>query len=254
MRNVLVATIAGAALLGAMTTEGRAAGPAVELLHRSWSFDGIFGSYDDAAKQRGMQVYMQVCSACHGLEYVAFRTFTELGYDEGEVEAIAEQFFITDGPDEFGDMFERPGLPKDSWPSPFRNEAEAAMIHGKAPPDLSLIAKARPGGPNYLYSLLLGYDEEQGLDLPPGNYWNEYYPGHIIAMPPQLYPDLVVYEDGTEATVEQMAADVTQFLMWTAEPKMEERKQLGIGFMLFCAAMTLIFYAIMRRVWADVKK
>jgi ubiquinol-cytochrome c reductase cytochrome c1 subunit len=101
---------------------------------------------------------------------------------------------------------------------------------------------------------MLGYDEEKGMDLSAGNYWNEFYPGHIIAMPPQLYPDLVQYADGTEATPEQMAADVSHFLMWAAEPKLEERKRLGIGFMLFCTAMALIFYAMNKRLWADVKK
>ncbi len=254
MRTAISAALLGAALILSPVDRASAAGPAVDLLQPGWSFDGVFGSYDDAAKQRGLQVFNQVCAACHKLEHVAFRTLTDLGYTPEEVEAFAAQYFVTDGPDEFGDMFERPALPKDTWPSPYRNNAEAAMIHGKAPPDMSLIAKARVGGPDYLYSLLLGYDEERGADLPPGNYWNEYYPGHIIAMPPQLYPDLVVYEDGTEATVEQMAADVSHFLMWTAEPKLEERKQLGVGFMLFCTVMALLFYAMMRRTWADVKK
>lgn len=253
MRHLLAAAMFGASLI-ATAPAAHAAGPAVDLLERNWSFDGIFGSYDDAAKQRGMQVFTELCSACHGLEFVAFRTLTDLGYTAEEVEAIAANFFVTDGPDEFGDMFERAALPKDHWPSPYRNKEEAASIHGKAPPDLSLIAKARVGGADYIYSLLLGYDEEHGGDLPPGNYYNTYYPGHIIAMPPQLYPDMVAYADGTAATVEQMAADVSEFLMWTAEPKLEERKQLGVGFMLFCTVMALVFYAMMRRIWADVKK
>jgi len=232
----------------------RAAEAGAELMTRDWSFEGIFGAYDDAAAQRGLQVFDQVCSGCHGMEYVAFRTLTDLGYSEDEVEQIASNYTVTDGPNDQGEMFERPAEPNDTWPSPYRNEQEAASIFGKAPPDMSLIAKARPGGADYLYSLMLGYDEEQGGDLAAGNYWNEYYPGHVIAMPPQLYPDLVAYADGTEATPEQMSADVSHFLMWAAEPKLENRKNLGIGFMLFCTAMALVFYAMNKRIWADVKK
>ena len=253
MRTLVTAALFGAAVLTTPPAV-HAAGETPDLMTRDWSFQGIFGSYDRAAAQRGLQVYDQVCSACHGMKYVAFRTLADLGYDEEEIEAIASNYYVTDGPDEFGDMFERPAEPNDTWPSPYRNDAEAASIHGKAPPDMSLIAKARLGGPDYLYSLMLGYDEEKGMELSPGNYWNEFYPGHIIAMPPQLYPDLVFYEDGTEATVEQMAADVSHFLMWAAEPKLEERKRLGIGVMLFCTVMALVFYGINRRVWADVKK
>ncbi|MFP4125800.1 MAG: cytochrome c1 [Alphaproteobacteria bacterium] len=253
MRASLTAALFGAAVL-TTPSAAPAAEAGAELMTRNWSFEGIFGSYDDAAAQRGMQVFDQVCSACHGMEYVAFRTLTDLGYSEEEVEQIASNYTVTDGPDDNGDMFERPAEPNDTWPYPFRNDAEAASIYGKPPPDMSVIAKARPGGADYLYSLMLGYDEEKGADLRAGNYWNEYYPGNVIAMPPQFYPDIVQYEDGTEATPEQMAADVSHFLMWAAEPKLEERKRLGIGFMLFCTAMALIFYAMNKRVWADVEK
>jgi ubiquinol-cytochrome c reductase cytochrome c1 subunit len=253
MRTTLTAALLGAALF-ATPTAAPAAEAGAELMTRNWSFEGIFGSYDDAAAQRGLQVYDQVCSGCHGMKYVAFRTLTDLGYGEEEVEQIASNYFVTDGPNDMGEMFEREAEPNDTWPSPYRNDAEAASIFGKAPPDMSVIAKARPGGADYLYSLLLGYDDEKGMDLSAGNYWNEFYPGHIIAMPPQLYPDLVQYADGTEATPEQMAADVSQFLMWAAEPKLEQRKRLGIGFMLFCTAMALIFYAMNQRLWADIKK
>ena len=253
MRAILTAALFGAAVL-ATPTPAPAAGPSAELMTRDWSFEGIFGYYDDAAAQRGLQVYDQVCAACHGMKYVAFRTLTDLGYTEEEVEQIASNYFVTDGPNDMGEMFERPAGLNDTWPSPYRNDAEAASIFGKAPPDMSVIAKARPGGADYLYSLLLGYDDEKGMDLRAGNYWNEFYPGNVIAMPPQLYPDLVQYADGTDATPEQMAADVSQFLMWAAEPKLEERKRLGIGFMLFCTVMALIFYAMNKRLWADIKK
>jgi len=253
MRHLVTAALVGAALSTAAPA-AHAAEASAELLTRDWSFEGIFGSYDDAAAQRGLQVYDQVCSGCHGMKYVAFRTLSDLGYSEGAIEELAANYTVTDGPDDTGQMFERPAEPNDTWPSPYRNEQEAASIFGAAPPDMSVIAQARPGGADYIYSLMLGYDDDHGEDLRAGNYWNEYYPGNVIAMPPQLYPDLVEYADGTEATPEQMAADVTHFLMWAAEPKLEERKRLGIGFMLFCTAMALIFYAMNKRLWADVKK
>lgn len=248
LKLVLTGALAGA-LLAATPYVAKAAGEAEPLLHRSWSFNGVFGTYDDAAKQRGMQVFQNACQACHGLEYVAFRTLTDLGYSEDEVRAIAAQYTILDGPDDTGEMFERPGIPADKWPSPYRNKEEAAYIHGKAPPDLSLITKARGGGADYVYSLMLGYDEDQETD---NGYWNAFYPGHIIAMPPQLYEDLVEYQDGTLATPEQMAADVSHFLMWAAEPKLEERKSIGLTFMIFCTVMMLVFYGMKRRIWKNV--
>ncbi|MEO1089412.1 MAG: cytochrome c1 [Pseudomonadota bacterium] len=250
--------VASAALAAALTlpvAPAQAAGESVPLLSHDWSFDGIFGSYDRASLQRGLQVFRESCSACHGMKYVAFRTLTDLGYTEEEVRAIAAEYFIQDGPDDTGAMFERPGIPSDMYPNPWANEAEAAMIHGKAPPDLSLMAKARLGGPTYIYSLLQGYaDPSEHDDLLPGNYWNEFYPGHIIAMAQPLYPDQVVYTDGTQATLPQMAADVSNFLMWAAEPKLEERKDLGIKVMLFCTVMAGVFYAMNRRIWGKVKK
>lgn len=232
----------------------QAAEATAELKERPWSTDGLFGTLDRAAAQRGLQVYREVCAACHGLDYVAFRTLADIGYDEEQIKAIAAEYMITDGPDDSGEMFERPGLPSDRFPPPYPNEQAAAAVNGgKAPPDLSLIVKARMDGKNYLYSLLVGYeDPPPDFEVPANGYYNAYFPGHVIAMPPPLSPDQVTYADGTSATIEQMAADVTEFLTWTAEPKLEERKQTGLMVMLFLIVLTALSFAMKRKVWADV--
>lgn len=220
----------------------------------SWSFDGIFGHIDRAAAQRGLQVYREVCSGCHSLRYVAFRDLAGIGYDAAQIKAIAAEYTVSDGPDDQGEMFERPGLPSDRFPSPFPNaKAAAAANGGAAPPDLSLMAKARPGGPSYIRALMSGYHEPPaGLELTDNQHYNVYFPGDRTAMPPPLSDDAVTYQDGTEATVDQMAADVATFLMWTAEPKMEERKQTGVKVILFLIVLTAVLYAVKRKVWADV--
>ncbi|MGF1477619.1 MAG: cytochrome c1 [Geminicoccaceae bacterium] len=251
MQRVLVA-----ALLGLVISAGpaRAAGEAVELIERDWPHEGVFGSYDRSALQRGLAVFQNVCQSCHGLDYVAFRNLQALGFSEDQVEAIAASYTVTDGPDDSGEMFDRPAEPSDRWPWVFRNEAEAAMANGgKAPPDLSLMAKARAGGPDYIYSLLVGYEEPPAdFNVPVGTYYNAYYPGHAIAMPPVLDDGLLDYADGTEASMSQMAADVSQFLMWTAEPKLETRKETGATVMLFLIIFTALAFTMKRKIWADV--
>jgi ubiquinol-cytochrome c reductase cytochrome c1 subunit len=247
-------------LIGAAALAGVLAGASVEAaevptpISRDWPHEGIFGTYDRAALQRGMQVYKGVCAGCHGLKFVAFRNLVALGYNEDEVRAIAADYFVTDGPDEFGDMFEREAEPFDRWPSPFANEQAARAANGGAYPlDLSLITKARAGGADYIYSLLVGYvDPPADADLMPGMHWNAYFPGHQIAMAQPLWPDMVDYQDGTEATISQMAADVSQFLNWAADPKLEDRKQTGVKVMLFLIVLTIIFYAYKRKTWRDV--
>jgi ubiquinol-cytochrome c reductase cytochrome c1 subunit len=227
---------------------------AVHLKDLSWPTEGLFGSFDRASVQRGFQVYREVCAACHGLHYVAFRNLADLGYTEDQVKAIAAEYTITDGPNDLGEMFERPGLPYDRLPSPYPNEAAAAAANGgKAPPDLSLMAKARMGGEDYLYSILTGYEEPPAeVEVPEGGYYNAYFPGHVIAMPPPLSADQVTYADGTSATVSQMSQDVTQFLAWAAEPKLEARKQTGIKAILFLVVLTGLTFALKRKIWADV--
>jgi ubiquinol-cytochrome c reductase cytochrome c1 subunit len=150
-------------------------------------------------------------------------------------------------------MFQRPARPSDHLPPPYPNpNAARAANNGAYPVDLSLIAKARPNGPNYIYALLTGYEEAPGdVVVPDGMYYNHYFAGHLIAMPPPLQADLVEFADGTPATVAQMASDVTQFLTWLAEPTLEERKQMGVKVMLFLIVLTGILFAYKRRVWAD---
>ena len=233
-----------------------AAGDAPAPIQRSWQHDGMFGTFDRAAAQRGFQVYREVCAGCHGVEYLAFRNLTELGFDEDTVAAIAAEYEVVDGPDDDGEMFLRPGRPADHLPSPYPNEQASRAANGGAlPPDLSLITKARADGSNYLYSLLVGYPEEPPAealeDAPEGMYYNDYFGGHWIAMPGPLMDDLVEYGDGTTPTVDQMAADVTVFLTWLAEPTLEARKQTGLGVLLFLIPLTLLFYATKRKVWAD---
>jgi ubiquinol-cytochrome c reductase cytochrome c1 subunit len=244
---------AGISVLG-LAGPAWAVGESVTPIDRSWSTDGIFGTFDRAALQRGLQVYREVCQSCHGLGYLSFRNLDELGFSAEEVQAIAADYVVNDGPDDTGLMFERPGRPSDPFPPPFPNDAAARTANGGAlPPDVSLIVKARAGGADYLYSLLVGYAEPPAdVEVPDGLYYNTYFPGHLIAMPPPLFPDQVSYADGTPATVAQMASDVTQFLHFAAEPKLEERKQTGLKAMLFLVVFAGIFYAYKRKIWSDL--
>jgi len=222
--------------------------------NQDWPFEGIFGTFDRASMQRGFQVYKEVCSGCHGMNLLAYRNLTDLGFSEDEVTAIAAQYRVTDGPDDTGEMFERPGRPSDIFVDPFANEQAArAANNGALPPDLSVITKARGGGPDYIYGILTGYEEPPpGVELMAGMHYNEYFPGHQIAMPNLLSPGLVQYADGTEATVQQMSWDVVQFLTWAAEPHMEERKEMGVQVILFLIVFTGLMYAVKRKLWADV--
>ncbi len=246
----LVALAAAVAAPAAM-----AAGDETPAPKQSWSFNGAFGTFDRGELQRGFQVYKEVCASCHAAKFVAFRTLRDIGFTEAEVKALAATYEVTDGPDDSGEMFKRPGRPSDKFPSPFPNEKAARAANGGAYPlDLSLIAKARAQGPDYLAALLSGYSAAPaGTEVGEGLHYNKYFPGHQIAMPQPLNPDQVTYADGTKATVEQMARDVSAFLMWTAEPKLEERKRLGFKVMIFLVILTGLFIAAKKRVWADLK-
>lgn len=242
--------------LGASTALPAHAAGSVELKHIEWSFSGPFGMFDRSALRRGLQVYQEVCASCHSLKFVAYRNLADEGgpeLSETEVKAIAADYEVVDGPDSEGDMFDRPAEPKDRFVSPFENEQAARASNGGAfPPDLSLMTKARKNGPDHIYSILTGYqDEPDGFELNEGMNYNPYFPDSQIAMAQPLFEDQVEYEDGTPATVEQMSADVVTFLHWAAEPKMEERKRLGFKVLIFLVIFAGLLYAVYQRVWED---
>ena len=252
--KALTALFVGGALLAALPTAPAQAAEAIAVPDLDWSFEGITGYYDRASAQRGLQVFRANCAACHGLKYVAFRNLTDLGYTEEEVQTLAEEYLIVDGPDDDGEMFERPGIPADRFPDPFPNEKAAAASNGGAvPPDLSLMAKARANGPDYIHALMVGYVEPPAdFELMEGLNYNAYFPGHQIAMAQPIYEDGVEYADGTPASIDQQARDITMFLMWAAEPKLEQRKQTGITVLLFLAVLTGLLYLAKRKIWADL--
>ena len=224
---------------------------------QDWSFSGPFGRYDQAALRRGLRVYVDGCWSCHSLRHVAYRSLSALGIGFGpeDIRAFAAEFEVRDGPNEDGEMFVRPARPSDHFAPPFANKAEARRANkGMYPPDLSLIAKARKGGPNYLYALLVGYAEPPAGTVPvPGMYYNSYASGHFTGMKAPLIDNLVDFDDGTEPTIEQMARDVTQFLAWAADPHLEERKRLGVKVVIFLALLTVMFIALKLEVWAHLK-
>lgn len=295
------ALIAGATMN--LSDAQAASGKAKDVKHHHWHFAGPFGTYDKDAVQRGFQVYETVCSSCHGLELVSFRNLGQKGgpfyldscpagipegidcsnpNDNPVVKAIAAnyKFQVTDGPDDLGDMFQRPALPSDRIPGPYANDQIARVANNNAlPPDLSLITKARHHGPDYLYSLLTGYEEAPStVTVAPGQYYNPYYPGDmsqnlkpeylneeglpaegvevpyggVLAMAPPLADGIVDYADGADMTVEQYSADVTEFLMWAAEPKMEARKSLGVVTLIYLIILAGLLYWSYRKIWSEI--
>ena len=252
---MLKPALATAALAAVLFAPGlaRAAGE-TPLPRQEWSFDGVFGTYDRASLQRGFQVYKEVCSACHPVTHLSFRDLTQIGYTEDQVKAIAAGYQITDGPNDEGQMFQRPGRPSDPIPGPFPNDQAARVANnGALPPDQSLIVKARPGGPNYVYAILTGYKEAPpGFKLQEGMNYNEFFPGHQIAMPPPLSDNAVTFADGTPATVPQMAHDVTSFLTWAAEPNLDDRHRTGFKVILFLIVGAGVFYTAKRKIWAPL--
>ncbi|MCX8132614.1 MAG: cytochrome c1 [Roseococcus sp.] len=232
-----------------------AAGSAPTPPDAGFGFAGLFGTFDRGALQRGFQVYKEVCAACHAMRQLSYRNLLEIGLSEAQVREIAAQFQVTDGPNDEGQMFERPARLSDRFRRPFPNEQAArAANNGAYPPDLSVIVKARPHGANYLFALLTGYvDPPPGVEVMEGMHYNAWFPGHQIAMPNVLNPDGVEYADGTPATVEQQARDVTTFLAWAAEPELEQRRRMGVQVLIFLAILGGLVYATKRKVWADVK-
>lgn len=240
---------------------------------QEWSFAGPFGKYDKGQLQRGLKVYTEVCSACHSMNLVPFRMLEDLGYSEAQVKAFAANYEVEDGPNGDGEMFTRKAVPSDHFPSPYPNhEAAAAANNGAAPPDFSLIAKARgitrgfpqfvidiftqyqEGGPDYIYSLLTGYDEEPPahIEVADGTYYNPYFAGSAsLAMAKPISDDQVTYDDGSPQTVDQYAHDVAAFLMWAAEPHLEDRKRTGFMVMVFLVIFTGLIYLTKKSVYAN---
>lgn len=254
MMRCAVILIASLFVLAVPPSSVRAA-EGVELPEYEWPHGGVFGTYDRAAAQRGFQVYQQVCSTCHSLDLVPFRALAGIGFTEDQIKEIAAQYQITDGPDEWGEMFQRPGKPSDYFPAPFPNEQAARAANGGGlPPDLSVIVKARKGHENYIVALLNGYKEPPpDFNLMPGMSYNEYFPGHQILMPQMLYGYDVEYVDGTEATLMREAKDIATFLTFVSHPHMEERKELGVRTILFLIVLSGLLFACKRALWSDIK-
>jgi ubiquinol-cytochrome c reductase cytochrome c1 subunit len=239
-----------------------------------FSFEGPFGHFDRGQLQRGYKVYKEVCADCHSMRLLHFRNLADHGgpeFSEAQVKSLAASFTVKDGPGDDGEMFDRPGLPSDPFPSPFANEQAARNSNGGAlPPDLSLITKARAGwygtfnqlvngigGPQYVYSVLTGYEQapaEIAKEAPEGKHYNPYFAsGHWITMAPQLPDQRVTFDDGAPNKTDDMARDVSAFLAWAAEPKMEERKSMGFVSIIYLAVLAVLMYLVKNKIWARVE-
>ncbi|MEM6536578.1 MAG: cytochrome c1 [Pseudomonadota bacterium] len=304
-RKILTAIVGATAAIASTSGVALAAGGETKpLLHPHFHFDGVFGTYDKDALQRGYQVYRTICANCHSAKQLSFRNLGQKGgpfyledcpegvaenvqcsnpNDNPIVKAIAAEYQVQDGPDDYGDMFDRPGLPADKFPSPYPNEQVARLANGGAlPPDMSNLVKARHHGTAYIYSLLQGYMDEPPatVEVPIGQYYNQYYPGDmtqylkpeyldeeghpkegvevpkggVFAMSQPLYDGMVDYADeDTPETVEQYAADVVEFLMWASEPKLEARKKLGVMTCLYLLVLSALLYFSYREIWSKVE-
>jgi len=280
MSKISLRSAAFGLLLAGLPLTAHAASERVEPPALKWSFSGPFGTFDRAQLQRGYKVYKEVCSSCHAASLMRFRNLSQPGgpeFSPGQVTALAATFQIKDGPNDSGEMFERPGRPADPFPSPFPNEQAARAANGGAyPVDLSVVAKARTyergfprfifdiftqyqeQGPDYITALLTGYKDPppEGVTLLPGQYYNTYMPGHLIAMPKPLNDGQVEYPKGADGqpqvpeTVAQYARDVTTFLVWAAEPHLEQRKRIGLQVMLFLLILGSLLYYTKKKVWS----
>jgi ubiquinol-cytochrome c reductase cytochrome b/c1 subunit len=272
-RNLIALSLAAGIAFAALPAAAQeAAAPTPPRL--SWSFSGPFGMYDQAQLQRGFKIYREVCSNCHSMSFVAFRNLADPGgpgFSEAQAAAVAAEYKIKDVDDK-GQPIERPGRPADYFPAPFPNAAAAAATYGVAPPDMSTLAKARGYtrgfpwfvfdifsqyqelGPDYIHAILTGYEEApKGFKLPDGGHYNKYFPGHNIAMPPPLQDGQVKYDDGTPETVDQYAKDVAAFLMWAAEPKLDQRHRTGFQVLIFLIVLSGLLYFTKKKVWHEVE-
>ena len=229
-----------------------------DFLKVDWTFKSFFGKFDRASLQRGYQVYNEVCSSCHSIKYLSYRNLSEKGgpeFSEDETKAIASNFEVIDGPDSTGEMFTRPARPSDKFVMPYANEEQAKSLNGGAyPPDMSVLVKARKGGADYIYSVLVGYEDPPAdIELDDGVYYNKYMYGNKIMMAPPLSDDLIEYSDGTKATTEQMAKDVVNFLMWAAEPHLEQRHKFGFRVIIYLIIITVLVYFSMKKIWSRIE-
>jgi ubiquinol-cytochrome c reductase cytochrome c1 subunit len=261
MRSLLTAVA-----LTAMASPAFAQAEAPTPPSQHWSFQGPFGSLDLAAAQRGFQVYSEVCSVCHSLEYLHYRDLRGIGLTADQIKAVAAAVTVPQGLDDNGEPKEGPATPADQFKVPYplanplqigvthtNEKADRAAHNGALPPDLSLIVNAREDGPNYIYAVLTGFaDPPPGFQMMEGMNYDKYFPGHQIAMPQPLHDEQVTYADGTKATVEQMSHDVVTFLYWAANPDMVQRKQMGWRWVLFFLVMAGLTYAVKRKVWTDI--
>jgi ubiquinol-cytochrome c reductase cytochrome b/c1 subunit len=276
MTRPILALALAAALAGALAAPAFAQEQADTPAKQKWSFAGPFGKFDQAQLQRGFKVYREVCSTCHSLNLVAFRNLADPGgpgFTVAQAAAIAAEYQVTDGPNDQGEMFQRPGRLADYFPPPFKNDQEARARYNAVPPDMSVLAKARSyprGFPNFIFDFFTQY-QEQGIDyisallqgyedppppganIPQGAFYNKYFPGHALAMPPPLTDNRVEYTDGTPQTVPQYARDISAFLMWAAEPHLEARKRIGLQVFVFLLVLAGLLYLTKKKVWHQVE-
>ena len=253
--NSLLVKIFFIAFVTAISNSAYSEEKKIEFIKNDWSFEGIFGTFDRSSLQRGYQVYQEVCSGCHSIQHLSYRNLSEKGGPEfslDEAKAIAAQFEVTDGPNDEGEMFTRPRRLSDKFVNPFPNIQAATAANGGAyPPDMSVLVKARKGGADYIYSLLLGYEEAPaGYELDDGVYYNKYIPGNKIMMSKPLSVGAVEYSDGTQATEAQMAKDVVTFLTWAAEPNLEARHKMGFKVFIFLIILLILVYFSKQKVWS----
>ncbi len=257
MHKLLIAAAAalGWSFFAVSPSAVHAAGADTKLVTQGWSWQGVFGHYDRAQLRRGLQVYQEVCATCHSLNLVRYRNLADIGLTEDEIKEYAAAFEYQDGFDDSGEPKIRPGIPADPIKAPYPNDQAARAANGGAlPPDLSLMAKARPHGPDYLFTLLTSYEEPpKGTEVMPGMYYNPAFTGHQIGMPQMIYDETVTYADGAPNAAAAISRDIVAFLNWAAEPELEARKSLGVKVMIFLLVMTALFYALKRQIWKDVE-
>ena len=228
------------------------------LLKQDWSFKSFYGKFDRASLQRGYQVYTEVCASCHSMKYLSYRNLAEKGgpeFSEEEAKNFASQFEVIDGPNSDGEMFTRTAKLSDKFVKPYNNDQEAKNANGGAySPDMSVLVKARKGGADYIYSVLLGYEDPPAdIKLDEGVYYNKYMYGNKIKMASPLSDGIVEYSDGTKATQKQMAKDVVTFLMWSAEPHLESRHRVGFKVIIYLLVLTILVYFSMKRIWSRIE-